>query len=78
MRKTKRSDRVLAFGEVTGHSHKVAVDVFDREDGLKEFAGETVVTHEEHKKIALPRGEYLSGQVQEFDYLEQQMRQVAD
>ena len=74
----KRKERVLAFGEHTGHAHRVGVDVYDREDGLCEFSGSTEITHEEHKPVVIPEGEWVSGQVQEFDHLEKQLRTVRD
>ncbi len=78
MKLKKNKDRALAYGEVTGHMHRVDVDVYEREDGLKEFAGKTTITHEEHKPVSLPDNKYVSGQVVEFDYLEQMERTVQD
>lgn len=58
----KSSDLVLAEGEVTGHKHILrgqTVQVF--RDGEKAFvnAGEgTVLVHDEHKEIELPKGKY--------------------
>ena len=78
MKRMKRNERVLAYGEHTGHKHAVAVEVYEREDGLCEFTGPTPLTHEEHDPQTIPPGEHLSGQVQEFDHLEQQLRTVQD
>ena len=74
----KRKERVLAWGEHTGHKHAVTVDVYEREDGLCEFGGATTITHEEHRPVVIPDGKWVSGQVQEFDHLEQHLRTVQD
>lgn len=66
---TARESRVLAEGEATGHAHVVEGDVEMYEDAqgtlwcrVKEPAE---VTHQEHGKIGLPRGEYkVTRQVQ--------------
>lgn len=74
----KNKDRALAYGEVTNHSHTVDVDVWEREDGLREFAGPTTVTHQEHKAFTLPGKDFVSGQVMEHDHLKQMERTVRD
>ena len=78
MQRKKISERVLAYGEHTGHAHRVTVEVYERADGVREFEGGTTVTHEEHAPITIPDGQWCSGQVQEFDHLEQQLRTVQD
>ena len=78
-KKRKSFGKVLADGEMTGHAHRVTVDVYEgAAPETREFDGATTVTHEEHKPITLPDGEWVSGQVQEFDYLEQALRTVRD
>lgn len=74
----KNKDRALAYGEVTGHSHRVDVDVYEREDGLREFSGSTTIKHEEHKPIKVPNKEWVSDVVVEFDYLQKIERKVID
>jgi hypothetical protein len=64
-RKT-RADGALAYGEVTGHSHRVAdlaeAEVFDvPEKGCYvRVTGEggVSIVHEEHGAVLLPRGNY--------------------
>lgn len=68
----KRKDGAVAYGEVTGHSHRLAVE--DREvaevleigeglfvcvsaDGVSIQGGATFI-HEEHDPITLPPGDY--------------------
>lgn len=73
---------VLADGEVTGHQH-----VIDSDDAeLIEIGGRMLlvlekaatVTHEEHLPITLQPGIWEVGRVQEYDYLTQMTRAVAD
>lgn len=83
MAKRKKLDRrVLAEGEATGHAHRVTVDVYEEDDGLRSFAGPTTVTHEEHTPIdvpALPKDEdYLSGRAVEYDHFAEEARRVTD
>jgi len=74
----KLKNRVLAEGEVTGHAHRVTVDVFEDDQGNKHFAGETDVTHEEHGKITLPNKKWVSGRVLEYDHFAEEARNVTD
>lgn len=78
MKNRKKLGRVLAEGEVTGHAHRVEVDVFEGVDGTREFEGATTVTHEEHKPVSLEPKEWASGPVREFDHLLEEARQVRD
>lgn len=58
----KKLDRKeLAFGEVTGHAHRVDVgDLFETKDGQLYLKVEKLsnLSHEEHKTIALKPGTY--------------------
>ena len=76
--KRKRVENVLAYGEVTGHAHRVTVDVYENEDGTREFDTATTITHEEHKEITIPDGKWISGIVNEYDYLKDMERKVVD
>lgn len=73
----KCKEKVLAYGEVTGHKHAVTVDVYE-DDKCKYFRGSTTVTHEEHKPIEIPEGKWCSGQVMEYDHFAEEARQVHD
>lgn len=73
---------VLAEGEATGHAHTI-----DASHGTMtrigarlfvDIAVPTRITHEEHHAIALEPGLYEVGRVQEYDYLAQMARPVAD
>jgi len=81
MKKVKGS--VLADGEVTGHAHRLAdntVDVWETDEGTRVFAlsNDTELTHEEHNTVVLPAQDYECGIVQEYDPLEDAIRQVQD
>lgn len=73
---------VLAEGELTGHSHRIAevgsVELFEHAGNLylRVLAELATVVHEEHRPIALPRGEYRVWQQRE--YTPQEIRTVRD
>lgn len=78
-----QSDRVLAWGEVTGHKHQVVNEpgvevlrIMDRlyVKALKEFT----VRHEEHDPVVVPPGIWEIGIVRETDWLTRTVRKVAD
>ena len=81
----KRTEqRVLAFGEVTGHAHRLLddadVEVYEREGTLflrvgPEGAG---VTHEEHGVGLIEPGAYQVGRVREYDHFAEEAREVRD
>lgn len=81
--KRKKLDRpILAEGEVTGHAHVLDsdVDVFEMENGTKEFSidKEVTIIHEEHKPIKIPAGDWVSDRVVEYDHLAEEARKVVD
>lgn len=60
---TKQKNLVLAEGEVTGHSHQITEGVahlfkWDEKMYLKVKSERAALTHEEHKRIDLPAGDY--------------------
>jgi len=68
----------LAYGEVTGHSHKLAVENSDilvnesfNENGIEGIAFELTevgtLTHQEHEPIILQPGTYISVIQEEYD-----------
>lgn len=74
----KLDEKVLAHGEVTGHAHRVEVDVYQDEQGHRLFSGRTKITHEEHNPVEIPNGEWISGIVREYDHWENEARAVQD
>lgn len=75
----------LAFGEVTGHSHKLAVK---NPDNLKVYQKGVslflvlmevgTLTHEEHSTIEIQPGTYRRDMEREWDYAQKSMRKVQD
>lgn len=54
---------ILAYGEVTGHAHRISEGVghlfnFDDKTYLKITSERAALTHEEHKRIDLPQGDF--------------------
>lgn len=79
----KLENRKLALGERTGHYHLATsetatlwdvgggVFVLDAPDG-------TDITHQEHKTIPLPPGQYDRTIVKEWDHFAEEAREVRD
>jgi hypothetical protein len=68
----KRGNVILAYGEITGHSHRIAdpktAETFEL-DGqiyLKVTAPKALLIHEEHAAIELPEGMYRVWQQREY------------
>lgn len=78
----RRPHSVLAFGEVTGHSHRIAEpDTAELwEQGgmlyLNVTANTASVIHEEHNPITLPRGTYRVWMQRE--YSPEAIRRIVD
>ena len=74
---------VLAEGEATGPPHAVAerpgVEMYEHEGTLfLRVEKPADLVHEEHATQVVEPGLYEVGRVLEYDYLEEQMRQVRD
>jgi hypothetical protein len=71
----KRSDLILAMGELTGHAHRVeadeAAELYEFGDllFLHVIGGPASVVHEEHNLIRLPPGVYRVWRQREYDPL---------
>lgn len=77
---------VLAYGEVTGHAHRIHT----KESGSVMFLRSMAKTylqvvkegvelkHEEHNPVSIPPGIYEYGIVLEYDYDTEESRRVAD
>ena len=78
----KRGNVILAYGESTGHSHRVAdpttATLFEVDDLLyiKVIKAPAQVVHEEHATIALPEGIYRVWQQRE--YSPEEIRRIVD
>ncbi len=65
----RRPGAILFRGEATGHAHRIDVGtLFESADGLLYLKTESLarVSHEEHKTISLPPGEYLVSQKRQY------------
>ena len=77
-----RGNPVLAEGEATGHAHVLEapdIDVFKLHDDIFfSLDKESQVVHEEHKTTTLPKGDYRSWHVKEYDHFAEEARKVQD
>jgi len=75
-------DIVLAYGEVTGHAHRIKskrVALWSAGDQRYITVAEPAdLTHEEHGTITLAPGSYEVVQQREYDYLAEMPRAVLD
>jgi len=78
----KKNDGILAYGEATGHAHRLNGGVVLVEENgntyIRVMDKPVTITHEEHNAIALPVGDYQVIRQREYDPYEQAIRQVAD
>lgn len=77
-------DGILAYGEVTGHAHRIVkgdVRYFRDSCGdgflqvLSDFAE---IGHEDHPIVRIPRGIRKNQQAREVDWMSEQIRNVQD
>lgn len=78
----KEKDKILAYGEVTGHKHLFDsghVLVFENEskEQFVEAKQEAILKHEEHKAMTIPKGKWKVVLQREYDLLSG-VRQVMD
>jgi len=74
---------ILAEGEVTGHKHEVRkgnAELFEQDGVLYLRVNSKVaeLTHEEHKTISLPKGDYEVQIQREYAVGEERYRRVMD
>ena len=74
---------VLRLGEATGHKHVArgrGVAVLDAPDGTRYLHAPkgARITHEEHKPIDVPPGDYTITGVREYDHFAEEAREVVD
>ena len=78
----RKGDVILAYGEVTGHAHRIAspldaVDVLqEAERIILNVHSPVTITHEEHGPVTLEPGVYESYVQREYDPLEAERRVV--
>lgn len=81
-----KGDVILAYGEVTGHAHRLAAGSVKpyakggswsaQAERFIAIAESAALTHEEHSTIALPAGNYRV--IQQREYSPEEIRNVAD
>ena len=71
---------VLAYGEATGHAHRVsgAVVLGYKGETYLRVADTASVTHEEHATMPLPPGDYKVVRQREYNPYERATRRVVD
>ena len=85
----KKTDNILAYGEVTGHSHKIMSPSISEMESFVDENGDIYVLsehedikigHDEHDVITLPKGKWICASRQrEYDPLAaEKERKVAD
>jgi hypothetical protein len=83
------NSNILAYGEVTGHSHKISSPSISEMESVVDEKGDiyvrsvkcdVIISHDEHNSITLPMGEWICvSRQKEFDPLSaNRERQVAD
>ena len=64
----KHTTNILAYGEVTGHSHKIMSPSISEMDSVVDENGDIyvrsensqiIIGHDEHDQIVLPQGEWI-------------------
>lgn len=86
--KIKKDELVVAYGENSGHSHRVKkigkkklihyVAPNDQSNIVFELEEDAVIEHEEHGPIVLPAGLYIVETVREVDHFSGTTRGVID
>ena len=77
-------NRVLQHGEATGHAHRIQgpdTRVWESQfynSRILEVKKQSMLSHEEHKTIILPKGFYEIRIVREFDHFQKVTRKVRD
>lgn len=82
------NERILAYGETTGHKHVLAVaeKISAPQISAYEVDGQTYLkidkvsqlTHEEHKPLTIQPSVYMLVTEREYDYFKEEERQVVD
>ena len=79
----KLNHKTLALGEATGHHHTITdgeADLYEK-DGVLYLHVESenaTLTHQEHKAVVIPCGDYEIGIVKEYDHFTEEAKNVED
>lgn len=79
----KLNHLILAEGELTGHNHcitKGEAELYEHEGTLflRIVSDTAELTHQEHKTIVLPKGDFEIKKVREYDHFFEETKQVRD
>ena len=79
----KLNHLTLAQGESTGHHHTITegdAELYEQEGTLFLWvkSEEATLTHQEHKPITIPKGDYQIDIVREYDHFAEEARNVRD
>jgi hypothetical protein len=79
----KLNHLTLAKGEATGHHHTITkgdAELYEHEGTLflKVNSETAELTHQEHKVIEIPQGEYEIDIVKEYSHFDEEARRVVD
>lgn len=75
---------ILQKSDISQHCHKIdkGSAIMYSSNKVDEFfidaKTDIIITHEEHKKIKLPKGKYFAYGVKEFDPFEEEIRRIRD
>jgi len=74
---------VLAYGEATGHHHKITAErmkIYEDEEGrfYMKIEQPAKLTHQEHKTLEIEKGVYIVEKEREYDYFSKKTRRVID
>ncbi|CAB4136961.1 hypothetical protein UFOVP313_26 [uncultured Caudovirales phage] len=84
---TQKESHVVAYGEATGHHHRLtgidgarinALKGFDERAYVEIVGGIATLSHEEHSALKIEPGFYEITIEQEYDYFERAARNVID
>jgi len=76
----QRNSSIILGGTATGHAHKLVNGVIFDSEGTVYVQAQinAALTHEEHNRIDLPKGNYSVTRQREFDPYAQSIRNVED
>ena len=79
----KLNHLTLATGESTGHHHTITegdAELYEHEGTLflKVKSENATLTHQEHKEVIIPKGDYKIDIVQEYDHFKEEAKRVQD
>lgn len=79
----KLNHLILQKSDISQHAHVVKGDAVlyegkNKDEFYLDVSKDTIITHEEHKEIKLPKGKYLVYGVKEFDPFEEEIRRIRD